>query len=520
MELDEAVATIALLQGQIEAQERLLAARDATIAELQLELLRKEFELARVRRALFGVRSERVTPEELVLPGLDLSAPSDGAPPTEPESSRKRKVREHERGASSRRRRARLELDPACVTDEHVVLDPESTTCACCGTALVAIGEETRTVIEREPARYRRVTTHRRKFACGACKQNGVVIAPPPEPPSTGAGPVGASLAVDTVVSHFHDHLPFHRLVSVFEREGLSIDRGTLSRVSGRVGSLLAPVVATMEHEVLSSKGVVGIDGTGVQIFASPHCARRTIYVLHGQEHVVFRALKADTAAHVLEGFVGFNGIVICDAAKVHLGTVSASLHLVVALCNAHARRNFYDARATDREHADHALGFYQDLARHERRWQDLDPLARQRERETVLRPRFEAFHTWLRTERLRLWPRTPMAEAFDYVLRHWEGLTRFLTDGDIPWTNNASERLLRHVVLGRNAWVFRGSFEGAEHGCVLWSLMLSCRRLGINPRQYLLDTLEALRTTPHGRLSELTPREYARRQRATTHTE
>ena len=81
MDLDEAVATIALLQGQVEAQERLLAARDATIAELRLELLRKEFELARFRRALFGVRSERVTPDELVLPGLDLSAPSDGTPP-------------------------------------------------------------------------------------------------------------------------------------------------------------------------------------------------------------------------------------------------------------------------------------------------------------------------------------------------------------------------------------------------------------------------------------------------------
>lgn len=127
------------------------------------------------------------------------------------------------------------------MTDRHVVLDPESTTCACCGTAWTAIGEKTRTVIERELARDRRITTHRRKFACGTCKQNGVVIAPPPEPPSTGAGPVGASLAVDTVVSHFHDHLPCHRLLSVSGREGLSIDQGTHARVSGRVGFLLAP---------------------------------------------------------------------------------------------------------------------------------------------------------------------------------------------------------------------------------------------------------------------------------------
>lgn len=514
MELDEAVATIALLQGQVEALERLLSERDAQLADLKLELLRKEFELARFRRALFGVRSERVAPDELVLPGVDLTPQNDTAASVEPESSSTRKVKEHERTTSSRRRRARLELDPACVTDEHRVIDPETTTCACCGTALVPIGEETSTVIEREPARYRRITTHRRKLACSACKQNGILIAPPPEPPSTGAGPVGATLAVDIVVSHFHDHLPFHRLAAIFQREGLSIDRGTLSRVSARVADLLLPLVAVMEKELVASDDVMGIDGTGIKIFDRPHCARRTIYVRHGQGHVVFRALKTDDAPRVLEGLEHFDGIVVCDAATVHLGTVSVSFGLCIALCNAHARRNFYDARATDRERADHALAFYQEVARVERTLRDRDAAARQRERETQLRPRFDAFHSWLIEERPKLWPRTPMAEAFDYVLRHWEGLTRFLTDGRIPWTNNESERLLRHVVVGRNAWIFRGSFEGAEHGCVLWSLMLSCHRLGINPRQYLLDTLEALRTTPHSRLSELTPREYARRRR------
>ena len=89
------------------------------------------------------------------------------------------------------------------------------------------------------------------------------------------------------------------------------------------------------------------------------------------------------------------------------------------------------------------------------------------------------------------------------------------MRDGRLPWTNNESERLLRHIVVGRKAWSFRGTYEGAERGCVLWSLMMNCRMHGIDPRRYLRDTLEALTSTPHGRLLELTPRAYAERLRA-----
>jgi transposase len=84
-----------------------------------------------------------------------------------------------------------------------------------------------------------------------------------------------------------------------------------------------------------------------------------------------------------------------------------------------------------------------------------------------------------------------------------------------VPWTNNESERLLRHAVVGRKAWVFRGTYEGAGRGCVLWSLMMSCRLLGIDPRQYLIDTLQALATTPKRLVGTLTPAQYAARAHA-----
>ncbi|MDO9020872.1 MAG: IS66 family transposase [Deltaproteobacteria bacterium] len=512
MQGDEAIVIVALLQGHIAAQEVLLAARDATIRDLRVELERKAFELARLQKIVFGDRRERVDPEALVLPGVDL-APSNDTTPEEPVA--KRRVKAHERDVVSRRRRARLALDPACVTEKHVYLDPERTTCACCGEALAVIGEERREVTEREPARYLRIVTHRRKMACAGCKQGGVQIAPAEEPPATGAGGVGASLAVDIAVMHYADHLPFHRMAGIFLREGLTIDRSTLARVAARVSDALRPVVDRMERELLGSDAVLGIDGTGVKILARPHCARRTVYVRHGAGHVVYRALRAADAPSVLEGMEGLGGVVVGDAATVHTGTVAASMRIDLALCNAHARRGFYDARGTDRARADVALAFYREVAIEERRTAAMDPLARRGERERVLGPHFERFHAWLVEERPKLGPRSPMAEAFDYALRHWKGLTRFLQDGRVPWTNNESERLLRHLVVGRKAWIFRGTFGGARRGCVLWSLTMSCRLHGLDPRRYLLDTLEALRTTSHGGLGALTPRAYAERMKA-----
>lgn len=340
------------------------------------------------------------------------------------------------------------------------------------------------------------------------------MIAPAPEPTVTGAGPVGLSLAVDTVLMHYQDHLPFHRLTGIFLREGMSIDRSTLSRVSGRVADLLAPLVDHMESVLLGGENVIGIDGTGLKIFASPHCERRLAYVIHGQGAVVFRMLTGESADQVLEGFEDFHGVVVSDAAKVHLGRHSRSLGLVIALCNAHARRKFYDARETDRARADRAIAFYREVAMHERAWSKLEAPARQKERAAHLRPLFEKYHQWLLEERSRVMPRTPMREAIDYSLNHWSGLTHFLHDGRVPWTNNESERHLRHIVVGRKNFVFRGSFEGAERACVLWSLMMSCRVNGVNPREYLLATLEALRTATRADLATLTPRAYAERRK------
>lgn len=512
MDLAEAIATIELQQGQIMALYTQLEARDATIEALQVELVLKQFEIDRLRRALFGQSRERHLAQGPWLPGMEpQTAPQTPAPEPKP-------CRAKGDDAPTRKKpRPRLETDASRVPERHEIIAPEVKDCAHCGSALVEIGEETSTRVEITPSVLQRITTHRLKMACQCCKEAGVIVAPKDDPPITGSGPVGLSLAVDIATQHYADHMPFHRIAERYGRDGLRIDRGFLSRVAARVSDALRPVVESMEQQLLGADVVMGIDGTGIKIFQRHRCKRHAAYVLHGLGHVVYRMLEAEDASTILKGFEDFRGVVVCDAAKVHTGQISVGLGLKIALCNAHARRKFFEAKLADPTRAHYALDFYSTVARWERQWHDLDPEARLAQRQKVLVPLFEDFRRWLVKAYVEVMPRSPVAGALGYALGHHGGLTLFLGDGRVPWTNNESERHLRHIVVGRKAWVFRGSYEGAERGCVLWSLTMSCRLHGIDPRQYLLDTLTALSHTPHGLVWTLTPKEYAARQQTTS---
>ncbi len=261
MELQEALLTLELPRGHVAALEQQVRERDEALREahLQIELLR--FTITRLQHELHGDKSERFAPEEHAtqdpaaqdahpaVTGNDTALPAMQESPTEGEDAaegdedsrwpRKHHVREHERTIGRSGQRKHLEVDPSRVTDEHRHLYPDARSCSCCGRSLTEIGEETSTRLEREPVRFRRVITHRHKMACASCKQGGVSIARPDDPPVFGAGGIGTSFAADIVLMHYDDHLPFHRLMGIFAREGLRVDRSTLSRVSGRVADTL-----------------------------------------------------------------------------------------------------------------------------------------------------------------------------------------------------------------------------------------------------------------------------------------
>jgi transposase len=561
VELHEAITTIELLRGQVTALEQQVLERDVQLREARTTIELQHFELSRLRHALYGDKRERFLGDATPPPSSpDFSqtpASNDGAPQsatssaaktpdthvaedatlaaTQPKESpsvdengeplwprRKAKVKAHEREIADPQRKKQkgcaLAIDLTKVTEQHEHHYPDSKTCSRCGRLKRVIDEETHRRIERELVRFKCIITHRYKMACCSCHGDGVVIAPLEDPPAIGAGMIGESFAIDIVLQHYDYHMPFNRLATMYQADGVHVDRSTLSRVAGRTADQFAQIVDVMEEEQLGCDDVLGLDGTGIKILAQPHCIRREVYVRHNKEHVVFRVLKHKDAETVLKGFERLCGVPLGDAASVHIGTTATEMDVFFALCNVHARRKFRDVCAADSTCANHVLSFYRELSLLERSWATLSPVERQQQRLTVLAPKFEALKTWAEAQRRELLattPRSVMLGPFNYLLNHWEGLTRFLKDGRIPWHNNDSERLLRHIAVGRHAWMFRGTLKGARRACVLWSILRSCAMLGIDARSYMRDTLAALKVTPRSRLSTLTPKAYAARQHA-----
>jgi transposase/regulator of replication initiation timing len=506
---EELLNIIAMLRGQVAAMQLQIDEMRAEIEHLRRENKLKDFEIARLRQELYGQKSERVDPKQQTLAlGPSPQPASSSAVSAENATDDASTVKEHRR----KKPRSRFTIAPECV--EHEVVDhfPAQTTCPHCEHALSSISYTSKTMTERVPVKYRSIEHRRHHMACRHCSMAGVSIASPVESPVPGCGGLGISLAVHIITQHFKDHLPYHRIAEIYEREGLLIDRGYLSRVGQSVGKLLAPVVEQMTNELLAFDGAVGCDGTSLRIFASPHCLRRSAYVLHGDGNVVFRALKSEKADAVLAGLDSFRGVLVTDAAKVFTGRRRAAMKIELALCNAHARRMFFKARESDEARAQHALNVYRTIARLEHESAAMTAEERTRFRQSQVGPVFDAFVAWAEIESTRIQARAPIGEAIDYLRAYAQGLRRFVDDGRVPWTNNESERLLRSIVVGRKAWLYRGTFESAQHACVLWSLMQSCRSLRVNPAKYLADVIEAMAVVPRSELHEWTPRAYAAR--------
>jgi len=161
---------------------------------------------------------------------------------------------------------------------------------------------------------------------------------------------------------------------------------------------------------------------------------------------------------------------------------------------------------------AQHALSVYRTIARLERECAEMSVEERTRFRQAKVAPVFDAFMEWAEIESTRIQARSPIGDAIDYLRTYAQGLRRFVDDGRVPWTNKESERLLRSIVVGRKAWLYRGTVESAQNSCVLWSLMQSCRSLRVHPAKYLAEAIEAMALVPRSQVHEWTPRAYAAR--------
>jgi transposase len=482
--------------------------------ELQESYRRQEqlqHQLDVLARRLFGRRSERIDPSQLA---LDLGEIQE-VPTPEPEEDE-----EPEEPPLARRRcgHGRRPL-PKDLPRRRIVFEPpaEELQCKCCGKDLICIGEEVCERLEFNPASFFLIEEVRPKYACRPC-QEGVVTAPVPARPIEKGLP-GPGLLAHVVVSKYCDHLPLARQSEIYARHGVDLARSTLCDWVAAAARLAEPVVEVMKAEMFGSK-VIHTDDTTIPVLDNSRGRTRTarLWVYLGDRdhrHAVFDYTpnrKRDGPARFLSGYSGY---LQADAYSGYDGVYAGGSVLEVA-CWAHARRKFYDARTTDSLRGFTALAFVRQLYLIERKAKEVSSQERLELRQEHAVPVLAAFARWLQEESHRVLPKSPMGEAITYAQLQWSPLQRYTEDPDLAIDNNAAERALRRVAIGRKNWMFAGSDEGGRRAAILYSLIASARLHDLDPFAYLRDLFERLPTHPTSALAELTPTAWARAQAST----
>jgi transposase len=335
------------------------------------------------------------------------------------------------------------------------------------------------------------------------------------------------SLLAKILTDKFCDGLPLFRQEQRFERAGISLDRGTMSRWTEDAGMTAGCVVLAMKQDVLRNAFCISTDATGVAVQPEPSatgarqaCRRGHFFVLIAdRDHVLFEYMPRETSPAVAEMLRGYSGYVQADAKSVYdilfrtgeKGVGDDAQRQEVA-CWSHARRRFYEAAITSKDKiAREALFRIHKLFEFERRWSGLPPSKRKNLRNEFSRPIVEQFMGWAEIEYERVKDRRGLLRsAFGYVVRQRQALCRFFEDGRLRLDNNASEREIRQIAVGRKAWLFVGSDDHAEAAANIFSLVASCKLHGIEPEGYLRDLFRVLSEWPRDRYLELAPKYWA----------
>jgi len=416
--------------------------------------------------------------------------------------------------------------------------------CPCCGQPRVCIGTQTAEQLDLEPARFFVLRTLKKSYACRHCDPEVV----PPEQRLVTAGPAqvgpiakglcGPGLLAHAITAKFADHTPLHRLAGQLSRSGVSVARSTLGDWLAAAADLLTPLVDLMHQRLLGSR-VVHADDTPVR-FRLPGVDRaRTghLWVCIGDAdfpYTLFDFTADYKAAGPLQFLAGYHGYLQADALAQYEGLYADGAVQHVC-CWAHARRKFVAARDSGDARAEEALVLIRQLYNVERELPPLlgpsdeperEPQRRQAEeqrrvqRQRNARPILDELRAWLECGRGAVLPKSPLGQAITYAVNHWSALGRYLDQGYLAIDNNLSERTLRAIALGRNNWIVAGSIQGGRTAAVLYSVVSTCKHLGLDPFVYLREALPALfalgeKPTAEQLLDWLPDRWHIRRARA-----
>jgi len=497
------------LPDDIATLKAMLIAADTRASDTDAEIQNLKLTIAKLQRDKFGAKSERgaklLDQLELQLAELETSVAQDRAstelasPGVMPDAER--------------RKPARRPL-PDHLPRERI-LHAGATSCPGCGGRLRKLGEDVTETLEYVPATWKVIQHVREKFTCRKCER--ICQAPAPNHPIS-RGRAGPNLLAQILFNKYRAHLPLNRQSAIYADDGVDIDVSTMADWVGACAATLMPLVDEIEKHVLAAERI-HIDDTTVPVLARGKCRTGRLWT-YVRDDKPFAGNAAPAALfyyspdrrgeHPESHLASYSGICQADAYSGYNGLYVEGREpgpIIEAACWSHGRRKFYElADLKKAPLAIEAVRRIDELFAIEREINGQPPDQRLGVRQKRSKPLVEALEKWLRSTRRKLSLKNPLAKIIGYHLKRWPAFTRFLEDGRICMSNNAAERTVRGIAVGRKNWMFAGSDSGGRRAAAVYTLIETCKLNNVDARRWLADVLARINDHPMSRLAELLP--------------
>jgi transposase len=491
-------------------EQLILAKSEGTVGRLEIERLK--LMLAKARREQFGQSSER---GKLLVEQLELAI--EDLEETQAEQDTKADIAAPEAAKEKLARNLRPPRRPLPdnLPVERIV-EPAPCACGKCGSArLHKLGEVVSKTLECEPRRWKIIEHVREKFSCRDCE--AITEAPAPSHPIP-RGFAGPSLLAMVLVNKFLLHQPLNRQSKTFAREGIEIDVSTLTDRVGACVVALAPLIDAIRIHVMSAERIHA-DDTTVPVLAKMKAVVGRIWTYVRDDRpfggsdppaALFYYSRNRAGEHPQGHLAGYIGLMQADAFNGYNDLYRANRKpapILEAACWSHGRRKFFDlAKTGEAPIAAEAVRRIDELFAIERAINGKAPEQRLAVRREKSAPLVTDLEIWMRQQRTLLSAGNDTAKAINYLLNRWAAFTRFLDDGRVCLTNNAAERALRGVAVGRRNWTFAGSDAGGHRAAAVYTLIETCKMNDVDPHAWLADVLARLPDHPASKIADLLP--------------
>jgi transposase len=492
------------LTALVHEREAAVEAVKGALRAQELEVEHLKLILAKLRRMQYGRRSEqldeRIGQLELAIEELEASVVQEAPLGQQTDGPKGRPVRRPLPPSLPRELITHPAVEPGCACPE-------------CGGTLRVLGEDVSEILERIPEHFKVIRHVRPKLSCARCAH--IMQAPAPSRPIE-RGIAGPGLLAHILISKYCDHLPLYRQSQIYAREGIDLDRSTLAGMVGRSAALLAPLAGAIgEHVRACAK--IHADDTPISVLSPGNrktkIGRLWTYVRDDRPWadtappaVWFRYSPDRKGERPLAHLSDYRGFLQADG-YAGFNRLYETGRVQEVACWAHVRRPFYELDAAgDSPTAHEALERIQGLFAIEAEIRGRTADERRAIRQARAGPLLDDLHRWFQVTASRLSRKSPLAVAIRYALTRWAALTRYRDDGRLEMDNNAAERALRTIALGRKNYLFLGADSGGERAEIIYSLIGTAKLNGIEPEGYLRYVLERIADHPINRIEELLP--------------